>query len=94
MKTAKAKTSRGPGKGANYPTLDLHGFRVDEVFDAVEAFLSRNQSADRVRIMTGKGTGKVQAEVRRYLKLANYNSSFERSAAGGDNTGVLLVHMD
>lgn len=87
------RTSKGGGGGI--PTLDLHGYRVEEVFDAVEAFISRNQNADRVRIMTGKGTGKVQAEVTRYLKLANYSWSFERSGANGAaNSGVMLVHMD
>lgn len=90
MKTAKAK-----GGGGGVPTLDLHGYRVEDVFDAVEAFLGKHASADRVRIIPGKGTGKVQSEVARYLKLANYSWSHERSgAAGAANSGVMIVHMD
>ncbi|MBX3016397.1 MAG: Smr/MutS family protein [Bdellovibrionaceae bacterium] len=92
MKTAKAK---GGGGRSGVPTLDLHGYRVEEVFDAVEAFLRKHANADRVRIMPGKGTGKVQSEVARYLKLGNYSWSHERSgAAGAANSGVMIVHMD
>ncbi len=75
------------------PTLDLHGYRADEVFDAVEKFLTRHSSAPRVRIMPGKGTGKVKAQVEQYLKLANYPWQFERLENGQVNEGVMVVFM-
>lgn len=93
MKTAKAKSKKSGGSGG-VPTLDLHGFTVDQVFDAIEAFLGKHQDKDRVRIMPGKGTGKVQAEAARYLKLANYSWSFEHGGPSGLNAGVMIVFMD
>lgn len=76
------------------PTLDLHGFKTDEVFDAVEAFLNRHSSASQVRIMPGKGTGKVKAKVIEYLRLAHYSWSPERLENGQVNDGVLIVYME
>lgn len=81
-------------KKSKYPTLDLHGYRVDEVFDAIEAFFAKHREAERVRIMTGRGTGKVLTETQRYLHLAGYSYSKEINAAGRPNEGVLVVHMD
>lgn len=76
------------------PTLDLHGFKTDEVFDAIENFLSRNSSAKQVRIMPGKGTGKVKAKVEEYLRLARYPWKLERLENGKENDGVMVVFMD
>jgi DNA mismatch repair protein MutS2 len=76
------------------PTLDLHGFKVDEVFDAVEAFLTKHTDARQVRIMHGKGTGAVKAKVLEYLKLARYPSRPERMDNGQVNDGVLIVFME
>jgi DNA mismatch repair protein MutS2 len=76
------------------PTLDLHGFRTEEVFDAVEKFLQKHQNQPRVRIMPGKGTGKVKAQVEEYLRLARYHWNFERSDNGQVNDGVMIVFME
>lgn len=47
------------------PTLDLHGRKTDEVYDAMEAFMNKEvaKGTSRVRIMPGKGEGKVKAVV-------------------------------
>ncbi|MGK5086779.1 Smr/MutS family protein [Bdellovibrionota bacterium FG-2] len=74
-------------KGApTVPTLDLHGFLVDEVYDAIDHFLrdSERKGHARVRIITGKGSGKVRAETLSYLKTAHYNPQQE-------NEGSFLV---
>jgi dsDNA-specific endonuclease/ATPase MutS2 len=68
------------------PTLDLHGYKTDEVFDAVDAFLRKHSSAEKVRIIPGKGTGKVMAVVKDYLSKANYPSKAE-------NEGSLIIFM-
>lgn len=75
------------------PTLDLHGYKTDDVFDAVEAFLRKHENEHSVRIMPGKGTGKVKAVVIEYLKLANYPWSHEKLPNGGTNDGVMIVYM-
>ncbi len=81
-------------KKGGAPTLDLHGFKTEEVFDAVEKFLARNASSKQVRIMPGKGTGKVKAKVEEYLRLARYPWKFERLDNGKVNDGVMVVFMD
>jgi len=76
------------------PTLDLHGYKTDEVFDAVEAFLNKHQNAKTVRIMHGKGTGAVKAKVEEYLRLARYPFKPERMDNGKTNDGVLVVFVE
>lgn len=82
------------GKKDKLPTLDLHGFKRDEVFDAVDRFVMKHQGAAKVRIMPGKGEGIVRSEVVRYLKLGGYPWSFEISDGGAKNMGSLLVYLD
>jgi DNA mismatch repair protein MutS2 len=76
------------------PTLDLHGFKTEDVFDAVETFLRKHEKQNQVRIMPGKGTGKVKAKVLEYLRQANYPWSFERLNSGQANEGVMIVYME
>jgi dsDNA-specific endonuclease/ATPase MutS2 len=75
------------------PTLDLHGYKTDEVFDALDAFLRKHTSAEQVRILHGKGTGKVKSAVLDYLSKAKYPSKPERSEKGVINEGSLIVFM-
>ncbi len=76
--------------------LDLHGFKTDEVYDAVDAFIVAANASNlkRARIVTGKGTGKVQQTVVQYLKQANYPWQYERLPNGKNNEGVLVVFLD
>ncbi len=81
-------------KPKKLPTLDLHGFKTEDVFDAVESFLKKHSSQPQVRIMPGKGTGKVKAQVIEYLRLGGYPWSAERMNNGQVNDGVMIVHME
>ncbi len=78
------------------PLLDLHGYKVEDVADAVDRFLvqSQRKGAPRVRIMTGKGTGQVKKAVMEYLKLGGYPYEFERMENGARNEGVLVVILE
>jgi dsDNA-specific endonuclease/ATPase MutS2 len=75
------------------PTLDLHGRTVGEVFDLVDRFITQNHHRPQVKIMPGKGSGKVKAEVVRYLKLGGYPWSHEVLPTGQTNTGCLVIHL-
>lgn len=75
------------------PSLDLHGFTEDEVFDAIEGFLKKNAQRDCVRIIHGKGAGVVKAKVHEYLKLAHYKWRPDKSDSGLVNEGSLLVDL-
>lgn len=74
-------------------SLDLHGFKKDEVFDAVDRFLLKNSNEKTVKIVCGKGTGVVRNEVISYLKQANYPWSHEK-VNGKPNEGVIIVYME
>ncbi len=76
------------------PTLDLHGRTVDEVFDRVDQFIVKHQNKDRVKIMPGKGSGKVKAELLRYLKLGGYPWEYEALDSGKKNTGCLVIILE
>lgn len=77
----------------NLPTLDLHGFKKDDVFDAVDRFIMKNQGRERVKIMPGKGEGIVRAELLRYLKLGGYPWSYEELPNGQKNMGSVIVFL-
>jgi DNA-nicking Smr family endonuclease len=68
------------------PTLDLHGFLVDDVYDAIDRFLrdAEKKGHARVRIITGKGSGKVRAKTLEYLKIGHFEPKIE-------NEGSFLV---
>ena len=76
--------------------LDLHGFKSDQVEDAVDAFIMKANEFNlkRARIMTGKGTGTVQKLVIQYLKRAGYPWQYEKLSNGTENQGVLVVFVD
>jgi|GEM_PF-881603 len=88
----------GKNKGKNAagaPTLDLHGAKKEDVHARLDRFLLDASSRDikQVRVMTGKGTGVVQAEVIRLLKAGHYPWKFEKLPNGTENTGVLVVFV-
>ena len=76
--------------------LDLHGFKTDEVEAAIDRFLMQvsKTSLKKARIMTGKGTGAVQAVAIKYLKLAGYHYAFERLPNGKSNEGCLVIFLE
>lgn len=74
-------------------TLDLHGYTIDEATDALDRFLYNfGQSGElRAKIITGKGTGKIQTAARNYLKQAGYQFQNEKLSNGKPNEGVLII---
>lgn len=76
--------------------LDLHGYKADQVEDAIDRFLMQvsKSSLKRARIMTGKGTGTVQSIAIKYLKLAGYNCSYEKLQNGKNNEGCLVIFLE
>ena len=75
--------------------LDLHGFRVDEVWPALDKFLRRaeEQGLKSVRVMTGKGKGLVREEAVKALKLGGFPFKPEKLQNGQTNDGVLVVYL-
>ncbi len=76
--------------------LDLHGYKSDQVEDAIDRFLVQvsKSSLKKARIMTGKGTGVVQGLTIKYLKLAGYHWAYEKLPNGKNNEGCLVIFLD
>ena len=76
--------------------LDLHGFKSDEVEDAIDRFLDKvsSSSLKRARIMTGKGSGVVKSIAIKYLKLAGYQWAYEKLSNGKNNEGCLVIFLE
>ncbi len=79
----------------NIPTLDLHGDNLLDLETKVDRFITQCQAKNltQIRIMTGKGTGKILRAVQKYLKLGNYPFEFEKMSNGQKNEGVLIVYV-
>ncbi len=69
--------------------LDLHGFKADQVEEAIDRFLMQlsNSNLKKARIMTGKGTGTVKSIAIKYLKMAGYAWYYEKLSNGKSNEG-------
>ena len=77
------------------PLLDLHGEQLLHIEDKVDRFIvqAQKKGLSEIRIMTGKGTGKVLSAVQNYLKLGGYPFHFEKSSDNKINEGVLIIHV-
>ncbi len=71
------------------PTLDLHGYVVAEVIDAVDRFLVSQQKrgSPKIRIITGQGSGAVKKATLDWLKRGGFPFSKE-------NEGSFIIHLD
>ena len=76
------------------PVLDLHGFKQDEVYDAIDRFLLKHQNKNTVHIMTGKGKGLVKKVAQQYLNQSGYPFKALKMDNGKTNDGVLVIFMN
>ena len=75
--------------------LDLRGLRADEALDALERYLDAAYLAGLpfVRIIHGKGTGKLRQAVRQALMDHPYVRSFEPGSESEGGAGVTVVKL-
>jgi len=83
-------SSKSPGL-----ELNLRGKLVDEGLDELERYLERAYSAGLlfVRIVHGKGTGRMRDAVRKALKESSYVASFEEPKDNEGGAGVTVAKM-
>ncbi len=91
--SARVKTpARGPSPGIQ---IDLRGLTVEEAIDRLDRYLDDATMAalPYVRIIHGKGTGKLRQEMRSYMAnhplVVSYESAAEKE--GGD--GATVAHL-
>ena len=77
------------------PTLDLHGVVVDDVFDLLDRFLRREEAngSDRVRILHGRGTGKIREKALEYCRLAGHSPQEDKAESQWGNPGSFLLYL-
>jgi len=75
--------------------LNLRGKLVEDGLDELERYLERAYSSGLlfVRIVHGKGTGKMREAVRNALKSSSYVASFEEPKDGEGGAGVTVAKM-
>jgi DNA mismatch repair protein MutS2 len=85
-----AASTKSPGIEIN-----LRGKLVDEGLEELEKYLERAYSAGLlfVRIVHGKGTGKMREAVRKALKESSYVASFEEPKENEGGAGVTVANM-
>ncbi len=85
----------GPTGSYSGLELDIRGLRVEDGLEALERFLD-NAFLSRmpwVRIIHGKGTGKLRTAVRETLKSNSYVKSFEEGIEGEGGAGVTVAKL-
>jgi DNA mismatch repair protein MutS2 len=75
--------------------LNLRGKLVEDGLDELERYLEKAYSAGLlfVRIVHGKGTGKMRDAVRNALKSSPYITSFEEPKDNEGGAGVTVAKM-
>jgi len=89
-KSTATVSAKSPGLEIN-----LRGKLVDEGLDELERYLERAYSAGLlfVRIVHGKGTGKLRDAVRNALKASPYVTSFEEPKENEGGAGVTVANI-
>jgi DNA mismatch repair protein MutS2 len=75
--------------------LDIRGQASDDALDMLDRYLDQAYSAGLpfVRIIHGKGTGKLRQEVRKALRKYSYVKSFEEGGAKEGGAGVTVAKI-
>jgi len=84
------KTHESPGV-----ELDIRGYRVDEGLDVLDRYLERAYLAGLpfVRIIHGKGTGRLRESVRQELGSNPHVTRFESGGQAEGGEGVTVAHL-
>ena len=74
----------------------MRGMAVDEALEALDRYLDRAFMArlPYVRIVHGKGTGKLRAAVRQELKGHPHVNRYEAGGPGEGGDGVTVVFLE
>ncbi len=76
----------------NPNAIDLHGNTVNEAIERLEIFINKSimSKVSRIEIVHGKGTGKLQKSIHKYLDTLDVISQYKLNEI---NTGVTIVYL-
>ena len=76
--------------------IDLRGQRAEDALDALDRYISNASMAGLpfVRIIHGKGTGRLRQVIREALKLNSEVKNFEEGGDKEGGEGVTIVHLE
>lgn len=92
VEPARSSTPFYPSPGME---LDLRGQRAEDALDALDRYMESAFLAGLpfVRIIHGKGTGKLRQEVRQALRHSTHVKSWVAGTEGEGGDGVTVVHL-
>ena len=74
------------------PTLDLHGYKAEEVAPILDRFIRQQRQVGEALIIVGRGRGIVRQKAIEWLKGAHYPYRYEKTR-GVENSGALIVDL-
>lgn len=82
--------------GRGTPSLDLHGKTADEAEGSIDRFLNEQFMGGRrtVKIIHGKGTGKLQEVTRKCLQSHPLVEAWRDSSKAGEEGAVVYVILE
>jgi len=96
QKAAPSSTVRGPSSTSLGMEVDLRGLMSEDALDKMERYLEQAYLAGLpfVRIIHGKGTGRLRQAVREALKGHAYVKAFEEGASTEGGEGVTVAKLN
>lgn len=94
--TSDRKPAATPFRASPGMELDLRGQRAEDALDALDRYLSNASLSGLpfVRIIHGKGTGRLRQVIREALKENEEVKSFEEGGDKEGGEGVTIVHLE
>ena len=82
--------------GGQVPTLDLHGFTVDEALHVLENFIfKRHPAGEALKVIHGRGNRILRDSIHKWLQNnPKHMACFRDSSQPGEQGGVTYVVMD
>lgn len=89
------KKPRTPFRPTPGMELDLRGMRAEDALDRLDPYLVEAYGSGMpfVRIIHGKGTGRLRQVIREALKNSEYVSSYEEGGEKEGGEGVTIAHL-
>ncbi|HPS42011.1 MAG TPA: Smr/MutS family protein, partial [Anaerolineaceae bacterium] len=89
------KSPAGPFRASPGLELDLRGQRAEDALDSLERYLEQAYMSGMpfVRIIHGKGTGRLRQVIREALRENSHVKSHEEGGEKEGGEGVTIAHL-